>query len=329
MVSLLLKARGVVSNILTLVLVFSTLASAQSGQTVAGVGVATGQNTMLQVAGGEPVKPTTTTTSLQPGNTGANNTSKTKLATNPPHTTQLPAGINRTTIADLVTTTTTTDKTEYYPGEAASIEVRFSYNDAAYQEVQDIQSDQDSYTVKISFSVQLPTGFTISNETLNRGPFLVKDCTNRSQCIQDGFQSSYDATTRTLTGSFPIPNKHYKNFDSLQLFDEELNITGTVTGTPNTSHTVRTTAHGLLDFIYIDFKTNSRVNDAQEYFTATPSQAMFRVVPRKTVLKASFQPVGLTEGQVVVTGQVLCINPQRQSDRRTNLRFTLKYSERV
>ncbi|MBT1018798.1 hypothetical protein KJY77_06610, partial [Canibacter sp. lx-72] len=94
-VSLLLQARGVVSNILTLVLVFSTLASAQTGQTV-GVGVATGQNTMLQqVAGGEPVKPTTTTGSLQPGNTGANNTSKTKPATNPPHTTQPPAGINR------------------------------------------------------------------------------------------------------------------------------------------------------------------------------------------------------------------------------------------
>ncbi|MBT1018811.1 hypothetical protein KJY77_06675, partial [Canibacter sp. lx-72] len=302
----------------------------QTGQTVAGVGVAAGQNTMLQqVAGGEPVKPTTTTTSLQPGNTGANNTSKTKPAANPPHTTQLPTGINRTTIADLVTSTTTTDKQQYYPGEAASIQVSFSYNDAAYQQVQYIQPDVSNYTGDVNFRVQLPTGFTISQETLTKGPFLVKDCTNRSQCIQDGFQWNYNTQSHTLTGSFPIPNKHYKYLDSLQLFDEELNITGTVTGTPNTSHTVRTTAHGLLDFIYIDFKTNSRVNDAQEYFTATPSQAMFRVVPRKTVLKASFQPVGLTEGQVVVTGQVLCINPQRQSDRRTNLRFTLKYSERV
>ncbi|MBT1034744.1 hypothetical protein KJY78_00015 [Canibacter sp. lx-45] len=297
----------------------------QTGQTVAGVGVAAGQNTMLPVAGDKPVKPTTTTASLQPNNTGANNTSKTKPATNPPHTTQLPAGINRTTIiADLVTSTTTTSKQQYYPGEKASIQVSFRYNNTAYQEVQDIQSNQDSYTVKINFSVQLPTGFTISNETLNRGPFT-RDCTNRSQCTQDGFQWNYNTQSRTLTGSFPTPTPHYKYGGEYQLF-EELNITGTVTGTPNTSHTVRTTANGLLDFTYID-KTNSRVNDVQEPFTATPSQAVFRIVPRKTVLKASFQPVGLTEGQVVVTGEVLCINPQGQSDRRTNLRFTLKHNE--
>ncbi|MBT1018391.1 hypothetical protein KJY77_04455, partial [Canibacter sp. lx-72] len=102
-VFLLLKARGVVSNILTLALVFSTLASAQTGQTV-GVGVATGQNTTLQVAGDKPVKPTTTTTSLQPNNTGANNTNKTKPATNtnPLHISQLPAGINRTTVLEQI-----------------------------------------------------------------------------------------------------------------------------------------------------------------------------------------------------------------------------------
>ncbi|MBT1035942.1 hypothetical protein KJY78_06240 [Canibacter sp. lx-45] len=295
----------------------------QSGQTV-GVGVAAGQNTMLQVAGGEPVKPTTTTTSLQPGNTGANNTSKTKPATNPPHTTQLPAGINRTTITDLVTTTTTTDKTEYYPGEAASIQVSFRYDDAAYQEVQDIQSNQDSYTVKINFNVQLPAGFTISNETLNRGPFT-RDCTNQRACMADGFEYSYNQQSRTLTGSFPTPTPHYKDGGEYQLF-EELNITGTVTGTPNTSHTVRTTADGLLDFIYFDLKTNSRVNDVQEYFTATSSQATFRVVPRKTVLKASFQPVGLTEGQVVVSGNVVCTFPGGQPSRKT-LMFTLKHNQ--
>ncbi|MBT1035967.1 hypothetical protein KJY78_06370 [Canibacter sp. lx-45] len=299
----------------------------QTGQTVAGVGVATGQNTTLQqVAGDKPVKPTTTTTSLQPNNTGANNTNKTKPATNPPHTTQLPAGINRTTIADLVTTTTTTNKQQYYPGETASIQVSFRYNEVEYPMVQDIQSNQDSYTVKINFNVQLPAGFTISNETLTRGPFT-RDCTNQRQCTQDGFQWNYNTQSHTLTGSFPIPNKHYKDGGSLQLFDEELNITGTVTGTPNTSHTVTTTADGVLDFSYIDFKTNSRADDAREPFTAIPSEAVFRVVPRKTVLKASFQPVGLTEGQVVVTGEVLCINPQTRQDRRTNLRFTLKHNE--
>ncbi|MBT1018783.1 isopeptide-forming domain-containing fimbrial protein, partial [Canibacter sp. lx-72] len=251
-VSLLLQARGVVSNILTLALVFSALVSAQTGQTVAGVGVATGQNTMLQqVAGGEPVKPTTTTTSLQPNNTGANNTSKTKPATNtkPPHISQLPAGVNRTAfIPDLVKTTTTTNKTEYYPGEAASIQVSFSYNDAAYQEVQDIQSNQDSYTVKINFNVQLPTGFTISPETLTRGPFT-RDCTDQRACMADGFEYSYNQQSRRLTGSFPTPTRHYKDGGEYQLF-EELNITGTVTGTPNTSHTVTTTANGVLDFSY-------------------------------------------------------------------------------
>ncbi|MBT1018513.1 hypothetical protein KJY77_05120, partial [Canibacter sp. lx-72] len=220
----------------------------QTGQTV-GVGVAAGQNTMLQqVAGDKPVKPTTTTTSLQPNNTGANNTSKTKPATNPPHTTQPPAGINRTTIADLVTSTTTTNKQQYYPNEKANIQVSFRYNDAAYQEVQDIQSNQDSYTVKINFNVQLPTGFTISNETLTRGPFT-RDCTNRSQCTQDGFQWNYNTQSRRLTGSFPTPTPHYKDGGEYQLF-EELNITGTVTGTPNTSHTVTTTANGVLDFSY-------------------------------------------------------------------------------
>ncbi|MBT1035765.1 hypothetical protein KJY78_05330 [Canibacter sp. lx-45] len=323
MVSLLLKARGVVSNILTLVLVFSTLASAQTGQTV-GVGVATGQNTtLLQVAGGEPVKPTTTTTSLQPGNTGANNTNKTKPAANPPHTTQLPAGINRTTITDLVTSTTTTDKTEYYPGEAASIQVSFRYNEVEYPMVQDIQSAQDFYTAVVNFTVQLPAGFAISQETLTKGPFT-RDCTNRREC-QD-YQWNYNAGTRRLTGSFPTPTPHYKDGGEYQLF-EELNITGTVTGTPNTSHTVRTTADGVLDFTYID-KTNSRAYDVQEYFTATPSQAVFQIVPRKTTLTASFQPVGLTEGQVVVTGEVLCINPQGQSDRR-NIMFTLKHNQLV
>ncbi|MBT1018812.1 hypothetical protein KJY77_06680, partial [Canibacter sp. lx-72] len=175
--------------------------------------------------------------------------------------------------------------------------------------------------------VQLPTGFTISNETLTRGPFT-RDCTNRSQCTQDGFQWNYNTQSRRLTGSFPTPTPHYKDGGEYQLF-EELDITGTVTGTPNTSHTITTTADGLLDFIYFDFKTNSRVNDAREYFTATPSQAVFQIIPRKTTLTAAFQPVGLTEGQVVVTGQVLCINSQQQSDRRTNLRFTLKYNERV
>ncbi|MBT1017532.1 hypothetical protein KJY77_00015 [Canibacter sp. lx-72] len=324
-VSLLLQARGVVSNILTLALVFSTLASAQTGQTVAGVGVATGQNTMLQVAGDKPVKPTTTTTSLQPNNTGANNTSKTKPATNPPHTTQLPAGINRTTIADLVTSTTTTDKQQYYPGEAASIQVSFRYNDAAYQEVQYIQPDVSNYTGDVNFRVQLPTGFTISPETLTRGPFT-RDCTNRSQCIQDGFQWNYNTQSRTLTGSFPTPTPHYKDGGEYQLF-EELNITGTATGTPNTSHTITTTANGVLDFIYIDFKTNSRAYDVQEYFTAIPSEAVFRVVPRKTTLTASFTPVGLTEGQVVVRGDVTCTVRGQQTKR--NIMFTLKYSERV
>ncbi|MBT1018733.1 hypothetical protein KJY77_06265 [Canibacter sp. lx-72] len=203
----------------------------------------------------------------------------------------------------------------------------FRYNDAAYQEVQDIQSNQDSYTVKINFNVQLPTGFTISNETLTRGPFLVKDCTNQRQCTQDGFQSSYDATTRTLTGSFPTPTPHYKYGGEYQLF-EELNITGTATGTPNTSHTITTTADGVLDFSYIDLATNARADDAREPFTAVESDATFQIIPRKTTLTASFTPVGLTEGQVVVTGQVLCINPQRQSDRR-NIMFTLKHNQLV
>ncbi|MBT1018799.1 hypothetical protein KJY77_06615 [Canibacter sp. lx-72] len=199
----------------------------------------------------------------------------------------------------------------------------FRYNEVAYQEVQDIQSNQDSYTVKINFNVQLPTGFTISNETLTRGPFT-RDCTNRSQCTQDGFQWNYNTQSRRLTGSFPTPTPHYKDGGEYQLF-EELDITGTVTGTPNTSHTITTTADGLLDFTYID-KTNSRVYDVQEYFNAIPSQATFRVVPRKTTLTAAFQPVGLTEGQVVVTGQVLCINPQTRQDRR-NIMFTLKHNE--
>ncbi|MBT1035934.1 hypothetical protein KJY78_06200 [Canibacter sp. lx-45] len=298
----------------------------QTGKTVAGVGVAAGQNTTLQqVAGGEPVKPTTTTTSLQPNNTSANNTSKTKPATNPPHTTQLPTGINRTTITDLVTTTTTTDKQQYHPNEKASIQVSFRYNNTAYQEVQDIQSAQDSYTVKINFNVQLPAGFTISNETLTRGPFT-RDCTNQRQCTQDGFQSNYDAGTRTLTGSFPTPTPHYKDGGEYQLF-EELNITGTVTGTPNTSHTVTTTADGVLDFTYID-KTNSRAYDVQEYFTAIPSDATFRVVPRKTTLTASFTSVGNVPNDVtvVVTGEVLCINPGGQGDTRPFM-FTLKHNE--
>ncbi|MBT1018736.1 SpaH/EbpB family LPXTG-anchored major pilin [Canibacter sp. lx-72] len=531
-VFLLLKARGVVSNILTLALVFSTLASAQTGQTVAGVGVATGQNTLLQVAGDKPVKPTTTTTSLQPNNTGANNTSKTKPATNPPHTTQLPAGINRTTFLEglIKTRTEINGQTQYHPGETISISVYTDYDETKYDLLDAITLNGEThYTVTVNVAVTLPQGFEISPQVLTRGPFtqdcttnftcpfgysfsynpqsrviqasykvyhdkfvgggqlfeiitipgtatnhigshtvrttadgviefpigklggvaeranftavesdatfrvvprkttltaaftpvgltegqvvvsgnvvctfpgsqpsrktlmftlkhnelaggkwnrelnnmvdagstcvitinkgavpagwkwkipdritqternittprtstirLDKDCTNRRQCTQDGFEWRYNQQSHRLTGSFPIPNKHYKDGGEYQLF-EELNITGTVTGTPNTSHTVTTTADGRLDFIYIDFKTNSRVNDVQEYFTAIPSQAVFQIIPRKTTLTASFTPVGLTEGQVVVTGQVLCINPQGQSDRR-NIMFTLKHNQLV
>ncbi|MBT1018782.1 isopeptide-forming domain-containing fimbrial protein [Canibacter sp. lx-72] len=295
----------------------------QTGQTVAGVGVATGQNTMLQqVAGGKPVKPTTTTTSLQPNNTGANNTSKTKPATNtkPPHISQLPAGVNRTAfIPDLVKTTTTTNKTEYYPGEAASIQVSFSYNDAAYQEVQDIQSNQDSYTVKINFNVQLPTGFTISPETLTRGPFT-RDCTNQLACTLSGFQWNYNQQSRTLTGS--LSSYHSKDDGAAQLFDDTVLIKGTATNHIG-SHTVRTTADGVIQFPI------GKLGGAatSEPFTAVASQAMFRVVSRKTVLKASFTPVGLTEGQVVVRGDVTCTVRGQQTKR--NIMFTLKYSERV
>ncbi|MBT1035705.1 hypothetical protein KJY78_05010, partial [Canibacter sp. lx-45] len=295
-VSLLLQARGVVSNILTLALVFSTLASVQTGQTV-GVGVATGQNTLLQVAGDKPVKPTTTTTSLQPGNTGANNTSKTKPATNPPHTTQLPAGINRTTITDLVTTTTTTDKTEYYPGEAASIQVSFRYNNTAYRMVEQINDASSFYTINVNFSVQLPTGFTISQETLTKGPFKTRNCTNQLACTLSGFQWNYNQQSRTLTGS--LRSYHSKDDGAAQLFDDTVLIKGTATNHIG-SHTVRTTADGVIEFPIGKLGGVAH----SESFTATPSQAMFTIVSRKTVLKASFQPVGLTEGQVVVRGDV-------------------------
>ncbi|MBT1017531.1 hypothetical protein KJY77_00010 [Canibacter sp. lx-72] len=285
----------------------------QTGQTVAGVGVAAGQNTMLQVAGDKPVKPTTTTTSLQPGNTSANNTSKTKPATNPPHTTQPPAGINRTTIiADLVTTTTTTNKQQYHPGEKANIQVSFRYNDAAYQELQYIQPDVFNYTGDVNFRVQLPTGFTISQETLTKGPFI----------RGSGSQWSYNQQSHTLTGSFSV--NHFRGESALQFF-EELNITGTVTGIPNTPYTVTTTADGVLNFTEFD-KTGTSFGGQLVLFTAIPSDATFRVVPRKTTLTASFTPVGLTEGQVVVRGDVVCTVPGGQPSRKT-LMFTLKHNE--
>ncbi|MBT1018781.1 hypothetical protein KJY77_06505 [Canibacter sp. lx-72] len=194
--------------------------------------------------------------------------------------------------------------------------------------VQDIQSAQDFYTAVVNFTVQLPTGFTISPETLNKGPFT-RDCTNQRQCTQDGFQWNYNTQSRTLTGSFPTPTPpHYKYGGEYQLF-EELNITGTVTGTPNTSHTVTTTADGVLDFTYID-KTNSRAYDVQEPFTAIPSEAVFRIVPRKTTLTATFTSVGNVPNDVtvVVTGEVLCINPSVQGDRRPFM-FTLKHNQLV
>ncbi|MBT1035972.1 hypothetical protein KJY78_06415, partial [Canibacter sp. lx-45] len=197
----------------------------------------------------------------------------------------------------------------------------FRYNEVEYPMVQDIQSAQDSYTVKINFSVQLPTGFTISNETLIRGPFT-RDCTDQRACMADGFEYSYNQQSHTLSGSFSV--NHFRGESALQFF-EQLNITRTVTGTPNTSHTVTTTADGVLNFTEFD-KTGTSFGGQLVPFTAIPSDATFRVVPRKTTLTAAFQPVGLTEGQVVVTGEVLCINPQGQPSRKT-LMFTLKHNQ--
>ncbi|MBT1035580.1 hypothetical protein KJY78_04330, partial [Canibacter sp. lx-45] len=322
-VSLLLQARGVVSNILTLVLVFSTLVSAQTGQTVAGVGVAAGQNTMLQ-AGGEPVKPTTTTGSL-PGNTGANNTSKTKPAANPPHTTQLPAGINRTTVLEqIVKSVTTTDKRSYFPGEAVNIKVTTDYNQAKTYLIDQLkQMYGENYDLTVRVNIQLPAGFAISQETLTRGPFL-KNCTGGFDlsCSLKDYQFSYNRMSHSVAASFKV----YPGFVNDAGFFDSISIKGTATNVVNVDHRVATTVSG--DIQFRADKTGVSPNPFGHYdtFTGIPSEATFRVISRKTVLKASFQPVGLTEGQVVVRGDVVCTFPGGQPSRKT-LMFTLKHNE--
>ncbi|MBT1018777.1 hypothetical protein KJY77_06485, partial [Canibacter sp. lx-72] len=325
-VSLLLQARGVVSNILTLVLVFSTLASAQTGQTV-GVGVATGQNTMLQVAGDKPVKPTTTTTSL-PGNTGANvpglafqDVSGVKPETSVEGLTdsrwRAPAKRN-VSLEGLVKTETVVGKTEYHPGEKASITVYTRYDETKYDVLKQV-SQENHYTVTVNVAVTLPQGFEISPEALTRGVFT-QDCTGagRLQCQLSGFTTQYDPRSRVLRASYQV---FHNSFDGAQSLFEIITIPGTATGVIG-SHTVTTTANGVIEFPIGKLGGVAH----SESFTATPSQAMFTIVSRKTVLKASFTPVGLTEGQVIVRGDVVCTFPGSQPSRKT-LMFTLKYNE--
>ncbi|MBT1018003.1 hypothetical protein KJY77_02455, partial [Canibacter sp. lx-72] len=328
-VSLLLRARGVVSNILTLALVFSTLVSAQTGQTVAGVGVATGQNTTLQAAGGEPVKPTTTTTSLQPNNTGANNTNKTKPATNtnPLHISQLPAGINRTTVLEqIVKSVTTTDKRSYFPGEAVNIKVTTDYNQAKTYLIDQLkQMYGENYDLTVRVNIQLPTGFAISQETLTRGPFL-KNCTGGFDlsCSLKDYQFSYNRMSHSVAASFKV----YPGFADDTGFFDSISIKGTATNVVNVDHRVATTVSG--DIQFRADKTGVSPNPFGHYdtFTGIPSDATFTIIPRKTVLKASFQPVGNVPNTVVVvvTGDVTCTFPGSQPSRKT-LMFTLKYNE--
>ncbi|MBT1035982.1 hypothetical protein KJY78_06465, partial [Canibacter sp. lx-45] len=253
-VSLLLQARGVVSNILTLALVFSTLVSAQTGQTVAGVGVAAGQNTLLQVAGGEPVKPTTTTTSLQPNNTGANvpglafqDVSGVKPETSVEGLTdsrwRAPAKRN-VSLEGLVKTETVVGKTEYHPGEKASITVYTRYDETKYDVLKQV-SQENHYTVTVNVAVTLPQGFEISPEALTRGVFT-QDCTGvgRLQCQLSGFTTQYDARSRVLRASYQV---FHNSFDGAQNLFEIITIPGTATNHIG-SHTVRTTADGVIEF---------------------------------------------------------------------------------
>ncbi|MBT1035944.1 hypothetical protein KJY78_06250 [Canibacter sp. lx-45] len=185
--------------------------------------------------------------------------------------------------------------------------------------VEQINDASSFYTINVNFSVQLPAGFAISQETLTKGPFKTRDCTNQLACTLAGFQSTYDATTRTLTGS--LSSYHSKDDGAAQLFNDTVLIKGTATNHIG-SHTVTTTADGVIEFPIGKLGGVA----TSKPFTAVASQATFTIISRKTVLKASFQPVGLTEGQVVVRGDVVCTFPGSQPSRKT-LMFTLKHNE--
>ncbi|MBT1035968.1 isopeptide-forming domain-containing fimbrial protein, partial [Canibacter sp. lx-45] len=132
----------------------------------------------------------------------------------------------------------------------------------------------------------------------------------------------YNQQSRTLTGG--LRSYHSKDDGAAQLFDDTVLIKGTATNHIG-SHTVTTTANGVIEFPIGKLGGVAH----SESFTAVASQAMFTIISRKTVLKASFTPVGNVPNTVVVvvTGDVTCTVRGQQTKR--NIMFTLKYSERV